>query len=82
MQPTTPHTFTPEAVQHSNRFRKVSTLFPHMVARAYDRDLARAMADTDEQVLATVAAWEQANGLEPQDWQAIGRTEHDPDRDD
>ena len=42
---------------HSVRFRKVSNGYPHQVALAYDHDLYRAAADSDEQVAATVAAW-------------------------
>jgi hypothetical protein len=57
---------------HSMRFRKVSNLYPRMVAFAYDRDIARAFMDSDEQVAATVAAWERAQGWEPRDWVAIG----------
>jgi hypothetical protein len=39
------------------------------------RDLGAAANDTDEEVAATVAAWERAHGLEPRDWYAIGREE-------
>ena len=42
---------------HSKRFRKVSNLYPRTVALAYDGELDQAMADSDEQVAATVAAW-------------------------
>jgi hypothetical protein len=59
------------------RFRKVSTRYARCVAEAYEGDLERAMADTDEQVAATVAAWEQAHGLPVRDWPAIGREERD-----
>jgi hypothetical protein len=55
------------AIVHSTRFRKVSTLYPHMVALAYSGDLAAAMADSDEQVAARVAKWERSQGLEPRD---------------
>jgi hypothetical protein len=64
-----------EAVEHSERFRKVSNGYPRAVAQAYDRDLARAMRDSDEQVAATVAAWERAQDWPVQDWHAIGRAE-------
>ena len=37
--------------------------------------------DTDEQVAATVAEWERANGLEVQDWIAVGREERGEDED-
>jgi hypothetical protein len=62
---------------HSERFRRVSTRYPRRVAEAYGRDLERAAADTDEQVAATVAAWERAQGLVPRDWHAIGAEERD-----
>ena len=65
------------ARQHSNRFRQVSNRYPRRVAEAYDGDLARAMADTDAQVARTVAAWEQAHGMAPRNWRAIGREERD-----
>jgi hypothetical protein len=55
------------AHQHSERFRKVSNRYPNVVARAYGRDLERAAGDSDEQVAATVAAWEREQGLEPND---------------
>jgi hypothetical protein len=45
------------------------------VTYAYGGDLARAMADDDAQVAATVAAWERAQGWEPREWYAIGREE-------
>jgi len=63
--------------QHTLRFRKVATGYPRAVALAYGRDLARAAADTDEQVAAAVAAWERAEGIEPRDWPAIGVEERD-----
>jgi hypothetical protein len=66
------------AVQHSMRFRKVSTRYPHMVALAYDRDIAAAAADPDDVVAERVAAYERAQGWEPRDWYAIGRGERDP----
>ncbi len=60
---------------HSCRFRKVSTRYPRRVAEAYARDLDRAMDDSDEQVAAVVAAWEETQGLEPVDWAAVGAEE-------
>jgi hypothetical protein len=66
-----------EAIAHSQRFRKVSTRYPLCVTEAYGGDTARAAADSDEQVAVTVAAWEREQGLEPRDWQAIGREERD-----
>jgi hypothetical protein len=62
---------------HSERFRQVSTRYPRRVAEAYSGDLDRAMADDDEQVAATVSAWEHDHGLEPRDWRAIGVAERD-----
>lgn len=44
-------------VRHSQRFRPVGNGYPRLVALAYNHDLARAAADTDEQVAATVAAY-------------------------
>lgn len=67
------------AVAHSERFRQVSTRYPGRVAEAYDGDLERAAADSDEQVAATVANWEQAQGLERVDWQTIGAEERGDD---
>jgi hypothetical protein len=60
---------------HSNRFRRVANRYPQQVTYAYGGDLARAATDSDEQVATTVAAWEQAQGLTPRDWRAIGRAE-------
>jgi hypothetical protein len=57
---------------HSERFRKVSTRYPRRVSQAYEGDLSRALADTDQQVAATVRAWERSQGLEPRNWIAIG----------
>jgi hypothetical protein len=68
------------AVAHSQRFRLVSTRYPHMVALAYDRDVAAAAVDTDDQVAAKVAEWERAQGVEPRDWHAIGADERDEER--
>ena len=66
-----------DAVRHSMRFRRVSTRYPLRVTEAYDGDIARAAADTDEQVAAKVAEWERRQGLEPRDWRAIGADERD-----
>ena len=65
----------PDALRalHSLRFRRVSNRYPRRVAEAYDRDLARAAGDSDEQVAATVAEWERAQGLPVRDWIASGR---------
>jgi hypothetical protein len=64
---------------HSRRFRKVSHRYPLRVTEAYSGDLERAAADSDEQVAATVAAWERAQGLESRDWVAIGAEERGDD---
>ena len=61
------------AYLHSMRFRRVSNRYPLQVTYAYGRDIARAAADSDEQVAATVAAWERREGLPVRDWPAIGR---------
>ena len=66
-----------EAIRHSERFRKVANRYPRQVAEAYGHDLARAMADTDEQVATTVAAWEKDQGLVPQNWPAYGQWERE-----
>ena len=66
---------------HSDRFRQVSNRYSRLVAEAYDDDLDRAARDTDEQVAATVAAWEREHGIDPVDWYAVGTSEgRDPDR--
>lgn len=65
------------AVPHSVRFRKVSTRYANQVAVAYGLDLARAAADTDEEVAATVATWERAEGIPTRDWCCIGAEERD-----
>jgi hypothetical protein len=69
------------ATGHSERFRKVSNRYPRRVAEAYAGDLERAAADSDEEVAATVRAWEIAQGLEPRDWEEIGAEERDSDAD-
>ena len=61
--------------QHSDRFRRVATRYPRRVAEAYDGDIAKAAADSDEQVAATVRAWEIREGIRPRDWRSIGRNE-------
>jgi hypothetical protein len=67
------------ATGHSRRFRKVSTRYPRRVADAYDCDLERAAADSDEAVAANVAAWERRQGIEVRDWAAIGAFEREDD---
>jgi hypothetical protein len=66
---------------HSTRFRRVSNRYPLRVAEAYEGDLARAALDSDEQVAATVAAFEREHGLPVRDWPAIGRAERGDDED-
>jgi len=63
------------AWRFSERFRKVSNRYPLRVAEAYDHHLEHAMADSDEQVAATVSAWERRNGMPVRDWHAIGADE-------
>jgi hypothetical protein len=75
--PADPENLADPRVQHSNRFRRVSTRYPHTVALAYERDIEQAAQDSDEQVAARVAEWERAQGQEPRDWAAIGREERD-----
>ena len=62
---------------HCERFRRVSTRYPRRVAEAYGGDLARAMADSDEHVAATVAAWERCHALAPRAWDVIGTDERE-----
>lgn len=61
--------------RHSTRFRRVSNRYPLRVAEAYSGDLKRAMAPSDEQDAAVVAAWERQRGRRPRDWAAIGERE-------
>jgi hypothetical protein len=61
----------------STRFRRVSNRYPRRVSEAYALDHERAMGDSDEQVAATVAAWERTQRLPVRDWPAIGREERD-----
>jgi hypothetical protein len=62
-----------ERWRHSERFRRYRGMrYPRQVAQAYDGDLERAMADSDEQVAAVVAAWEKQQKLPVRDWRAIG----------
>jgi uncharacterized damage-inducible protein DinB len=64
-------------IAHSTRFRQVSNRYPRRVSEAYEGDLARAQSDSDEQVAATVAAWEQEQRLPVTDWAALGGGERD-----
>jgi hypothetical protein len=61
--------------RHISRFGRVSTRYPLRVIEAYDVDLRRAQAETDEQVAAQVAMWERTQGLQLRDWHDIGRYE-------
>lgn len=63
----------------SRRLRQVANRFPRRVTEAYGGALDRAKAEPDEQVFATVEAWERSQGLTPRDWLAIGREERDED---
>lgn len=66
-----------QALRHSERFRRFSNRYPHRVAEAYAGNLGRAMADSDEQVAATVADWEKGRALSVRDWAAVGREERE-----
>jgi hypothetical protein len=63
------------SIQHSLRFRKVSTLYPKLVSLAYRGHGGRRQAakDSDKQVARRVAAWEREQGKRPRDWVAWGR---------
>ena len=67
------------ARRFSERFRKVSNRYPLRVAEAYDYHLDPAMADSDEQVAATVAEWERRHDQPIRDWRAIGADEQGTD---
>jgi hypothetical protein len=67
------------ARRHTARFRKVANRYPRRVAEAYGGDLIRALADSDEQVKATVAAWEKEQGHEVTNWYAVGAEEREGD---
>ena len=60
---------------HSGRFRQVSNRYPRRVAEAYGGDLGRAMAASDKQVAAKVAAWERRHRLPVVNWPALGAAE-------
>jgi hypothetical protein len=64
-----------DPVAHSVRFRKVANRYPRVVAAAYGGDVAAALADSDDEVAARVATWEQEHGLEQRDWRRIGAEE-------
>ena len=68
-----PKTIPVEWLEHSNRFRKVSNRYPRRVTEAYEG--ASAMADSDEEVAAKVAAWERRHGLPVRDWYKVGMKE-------
>ena len=76
-RPTTeePTPMDERAWRFSERFRKVSNRYPLRVAEAYDHHLDPAMADSDEQLAATVAEWERRHGVPVRDWHAIGAEE-------
>jgi hypothetical protein len=58
--------------RHVLRFSQVANRYPRRVAEAYGGDLERAAADSDQQVAATVAAWERVNRSTVRDWSSIG----------
>ena len=64
-----------ESRRFCNRFGRVANRYPRRVAEAYDLDLDRAMADSDETVAATVAEWERRHGVPVRDWRAAGALE-------
>jgi len=68
------------ARRHSERFRTVSNRYPLRVAEAYKGDLSRALMDSDEEVAATVAAWERRQGLDVTDWALVGEQERQSER--
>jgi hypothetical protein len=51
-----------DKINHNNRFRRVANRYPRRVAEAYNGDLARAMADDDETVAATVGRGRSSKG--------------------
>ncbi|MCD9821622.1 hypothetical protein [Bradyrhizobium japonicum] len=59
------------AAYHSARFRRVGNGFPRMVAAAYGGDIAKALADDDDQVFAKVRAWQKREGHQPENLRAI-----------
>ena len=65
------------ARRHSERFRKVSNRYPLRVSEAYKGDLSRALRDSDEEIAATVAAWERRKGLDVTDWNLVGEQERE-----
>jgi hypothetical protein len=60
---------------HYERFGKVSIHYPRYVLDAYDGDFRRAMADDDEQVAMTIAAWERQQGIFARERRAAGERE-------
>ena len=61
-----------ERHRHAHRFRKVSSRYPLRGTEGYDGDRARAMTDTDDDVMAaTVAAWKKAQVLKVTYWPAV-----------
>ena len=58
-----------ERHRHAHRFRKVSNPYPRRGTEGYDGDRARAITDTDDDVMAaSVAAWKKAQGLNVTEW--------------
>ena len=62
-------------IRFSERFSQVSSRYPLRVTETFGGDLARAMAATDEEVRAAVREWEIGRGIEPRDWELIGKKE-------
>ena len=65
------------SVDHSERFRPVSNLYPRCVAVAYrgHGGIRQAARDSDRQVAKMVAAWERRHGMPVRNWVVIGRRE-------
>jgi hypothetical protein len=61
--------------QHYERFRKLSIHYLRYVLEAYGGDFHRAMADNDEQVATTIAAWERQQGIVAREWRPAGERE-------
>lgn len=59
------------SVYHSNRWRRFGNGVPSMVGAAYGGDIAKALAHTDDQVFATLRAWEIQQGRKPNNWRAV-----------
>ena len=62
-----------ERHRHAHRIRKVSSRYPRRGTEGYDGDRARALTDTDDDVMAAPdAAWKKAQGLNVTYLPAVG----------